>query len=526
MDFVEMPAGAERPDPSDARLPEQLADDLEAMGPAYVKLGQVLSSRSDLLPEPYLKALARLQDDVKGFPYEEVEEIVSRELGVKISKAFSRFDRDPLAAASLGQVHRAALRDGREVVVKVQRPGIREQIAEDFAVLKEIAAFSDKHTEAGRRYRFGMILEEFRLTILQELDYEREAQNLVTLGNDLAEYPSIVVPQPVSGYSTGVVLTMDYVRGAKLTTLGPVARLDIDGRALADQLFQAYLKQVLIGGVFHADPHPGNVLVTDEGRIALIDMGMVGRTTPAMQDQLVKLLVAMSSRDSERIVDIVIALSDVPDADQIDRGELRRRIAHIVLAHDQRPVNKIDVGRSLLDVSRAAAECGVFVPAELTLLAKTLLQLEEIAKALDPTFDADAAIKEHVSEIVARRMTAGSTGRTFMASLLEAKEFFSGLPSKLNKVMDTVSNHELEVRVKVVDSTVMLEGFQKIANRITTGIVLAALIIGASLLMRVETRFRLFGYPGLAMLCFLAAAAGGAYLVLSIFAQDRARLRR
>ena len=218
-DFANEAAGDDKT-PSPAKpgqpAPEELADDLEKMGPTFIKFGQLLSSRPDLLPEPYLKALARLQDKVKPFPYDQVEEIVSSELGVRISKAFSYFEEKHLAAASLGQVHRAALRDGRPVVVKVQRPDIRKQIAEDFEVLEEIAAFFDEHTDIGRRYRFGKILAEFKSSILQELDYQREASNLTTLANNLKEFPHIIVPLPVLDYSSRSVLTMDYVSGTKI----------------------------------------------------------------------------------------------------------------------------------------------------------------------------------------------------------------------------------------------------------------------------------------------------------------------
>jgi len=254
--------------------PEQLADDLEAMGPTYVKLGQVLAGRPDLLPKPYLKALARLQDKVKPFPYEDVEQIVMAELGVRISKAFSRFDVEPIAAASLGQVHFAMLRDDRPVVVKVQRPDIRRQIADDFEVLAEIAGFLDDHTDAGRRYRFGAVLAEFRATIRDELNYEREAQNLIAVGKNLQEFKLIQVPKPILDFSTRSVLTMEYIPGRKITALGPIAQLDIKGAPLAEELFRAYLKQVLVDGLFHADPHPGNVFITDDGRIALLDLGI------------------------------------------------------------------------------------------------------------------------------------------------------------------------------------------------------------------------------------------------------------
>lgn len=498
--------------------PEQLADDLEAMGPTFVKLGQVLSSRSDLLPAPYLTALARLQDHVRPFPYEQVEEIVSRELGTRISKAFSRFDRAPLAAASLGQVHLAALRDGRQVVVKVQRPDIRKQIAEDFEVLHEIAAWFDAHTDVGRRYRFSSILDEFRLSIQQELNYEREAQNLVVVGRNLREFPLILVPQPVADYSTGCVLTMDYVRGLKLTKVGPIVRLDVNGCELAEEVFRAYLKQVLVDGLFHADPHPGNVFLTDDGRIALLDLGMVGHVSPVMQENLLKLMLAISDQNSDAVSDLVVRMSET--AEEFNAPQFRRRIGQIIaLRHDQ-PLRQLNIGRALLDVSRNAAENGLFVPSELTLLAKTLLQLDEVGKILNPDFDPDASIRKNVSELMSRRMDKAASQGSLFSSLLEAKEFVTGLPSRLNRIMDAVSNHEIEVRVKAVDSTLILEGFQKIANRITTGLVLAALIIGASLLMRVDTTFKLGGYPGFAMLCFIAAASGGGWLIWTIFEQD------
>ena len=498
--------------------PDQLADDLEAMGPTYVKLGQVLSGRPDLLPEPYLKALARLQDKVQPFSFAEVEEIVTAELGVRISKAFSRFDEKPIAAASLGQVHSAALRDGRLVVVKVQRPNIAKQIAEDFEVLTEIAEFFDNHTELGKRHRFLNILEEFRVSIQQELNYEREAQNLITVGNNLKEFELIDVPQPVPDYSTRRVLTMDYVQGRKITALGPLARLDIKGEPLAEELFKAYLKQVLVDGLFHADPHPGNVFITDGGHIALLDLGMVGHTTPAMQDNLLKLLLALSEGNSDQVAEIVIRISQTTE--DFNSVEFRRRLAQLVAERQGLGLQNLNVGKTILEVTMNAADNGLFVPSELTLLGKTLLQLDEVGKILDPTFDPNASIRRNVSELMTRRMRKQATQGSALSALLEMKEFVGGLPSRINRVMDTVTDGELEVKVQVPDTKIMLEGFQKIANRITAGIVLAALIMGASTLTQTKTDFQMFGYPGLAMICFLCAAAGGFWLVISIFVQD------
>jgi ubiquinone biosynthesis protein len=504
---------------ADKVTPEQLVDDLEAMGPTYVKLGQVLSGRPDLLPEPYLNALARLQDKVKPFSYAEVEEIVMTELGARISKAFSRFDPKPIAAASLGQVHSAALRDGRPVVVKVQRPHIRKQIADDFEVLEQIARFLDEHTPLGRRYRFLNILEEFRITIQQELNYEREAQNLISLGENLKEFELIEVPQPVRDYSTRCVLTMDYVQGRKITSLSPLTRLEVKGAPLAEELFRAYLKQVLMDGLFHADPHPGNVFLTEDGHIALLDLGMVGRTTPGMQENLLKLLLAVSEGNSEKAADIVISVSETTE--DFKQAEFRRRIAQLIALRQDKGLQQLNVGKSLLELSKNAAENGLFAPSELTLLGKTLLQLDEVGKILDPTFDPNACIRRNVGELMSQRLLKDATPGNIVGSLLEMKAFMGGLPSRLNKIMDAITNGDLEVKVKAVDAKMVVEGFQKIANRITSGIVLAALIMGASLLMKVQTSFQIFGYPGLAMICFLAAAAGGFWLVMSIFLQDQ-----
>ena len=498
--------------------PESLANELEAMGPTYVKLGQVLAGRPDLLPESYQVALARLQDNVKPFPYADVEATVLAELGVRISKAFSRFDIEPVAAASLGQVHSAALRDGRAVVVKVQRPNIRSQIAEDFEVLEDIAVLLDEHTEMGRRHRFAAVLAEFKLTIQQELDYEREAHNLIALGANLAKFELIQVPQPIPSYYTRSLLTMEEVQGQKITTLGPLRLLDLKGAPLAEELFKAYLQQVLIDGLFHADPHPGNVFITNDGRVALIDLGMVGHTAPGMQENLIKILLAISEGNGEAAADIAVHMSEKQE--EFDAPEFRRRITQLVALRRDQGLAQLNVGRSLLEVSGIAQASGLIVPSELVLLGKTMLQLDEIGRILDPAFDTNASIRRNLTHLISERVRKDFTQGSVYGSLLEMKDFTTGLPKRLNRIMDLFANSEFEVRVKSADASVVLDGMQKIANRITMGVVLAGLIVGASLLMRVATRFQLFGYPGLAILCFLAAATGGFWLVISIFISD------
>ena len=278
-----LPYGPPAPVPPEAK---ELAADLEKLGPTFVKLGQLVSTRADFVPPAYMEALSRLQDHVEPFSFGEVEAIVSVEIGARLSKAFLEFESTPMAAASLGQVHRAKLRDGRPVAVKVQRPGVREHVSGDLEAMQEIAEVLDAHTEAGRRYEFGLMVEELRKSLLLELDYRQEAANLRRLGETLRDFTRILVPQAIDDYSTGRVLTMEYVAGRKVTKLNPLARTDLDGAGLAEELFRAYLHQILVDGFFHADPHPSNVFLTDDGRVALLDLGMVAHLGPSLQDRL------------------------------------------------------------------------------------------------------------------------------------------------------------------------------------------------------------------------------------------------
>lgn len=499
--------------------PAELAADLERLGPTFVKLGQLLSTRADLLPPAYLDALRRLQDKVEPFSYAEVEEIVQAELGVRISKAFSSFEREPVAAASLGQVHRAALRDGRAVAVKVQRPGIREQISEDLEAFREIAEVLAGRTEVGKRFDIENMLEEFRKTLLRELDYRQEAQNMVVLGAALEDFDRIVVPQPVDDYTTTRVLTMDFISGAKVTSLSPLTKIDIDGRGLAEELFRAYLKQILLDGFSHADPHPGNVFLTDDHRIALLDLGMVARLTPTLRDQLLKLVIAVSEGQGDQVAEQVEKISE--KLATFDEKELKRRVGELVGVFQHATMSDLQMGRIVMDISRLAGESGLRIPPELTMLGKTLLHLDEVGRTLDPTFDPNACIRKNSAELLAQRMRQSATPGNLFASLLEAREFIGKLPERAGKILDLVSTNSLRFRVDTIDEQELIAGLQKIANRIALGLVLAALIVGAALLTQVPTQFRIFGYPGLAMIFFLVAVAGGAALAASIVLSDR-----
>jgi ubiquinone biosynthesis protein len=305
-----------------------LARHLEELGPTFIKLGQLLSTRPDLLPAPYLDALSRLQDRVEPFPFEQVKETVESELGVRISRAFSEFDPEPTAAASLAQVHRAALRDGRPVAVKVQRPGLRRRVADDLEALESIAEFADAHSDQARRLQVRLLFDELKRSLLQELDFHSEARNLETIGTNLEDFERIVVPRAVVDFTTSRVITMDWINGRKITDVGPMARLELDGAGLAAELFRAYLKQILVDGVFHADPHPGNVLITDDDRIGLVDLGMVARLTPRTQENLLQLLMAIAEGRSDDAARIGLLIGT--RADGFEEDTYRRGVADLV----------------------------------------------------------------------------------------------------------------------------------------------------------------------------------------------------
>jgi predicted unusual protein kinase regulating ubiquinone biosynthesis (AarF/ABC1/UbiB family) len=360
--------------------------------------------------------------------------------------------------------------------------------------------------------------------LTQELDYRREAQNMVRLAGNLSGFARIVVPRPVDDFTTARVLTMEFVAGRKITSITPLMRQDIDGPRLATDLFRAYLHQIIIDGFFHADPHPGNVFLTDDGRIALLDLGMVSRLSPARQDQLLKLLLAVSEGNGDRAAALALEIGE--PRGEIDQAALRRQVQDVVTQYQDAPLEQLQVGRVMLEITRAASLHGIRLPSELTLLGKTLLNLDEVGRTLAPDFDVNGALRSEAANLMQRRMWQSASAGNIFSAALETKEFLEKLPGRVNKFLDAVTNNEVKLNIEVIDERLVIEGLQKIANRITLGLLLAALIIGAAMLMRVETSFRLFGYPGFAMVFFVAAAGGGIWLAFNILTSDKAPKRR
>ena len=509
----------------DAAHAEAFARDIEALGPTFIKLGQLLSTRADLLPPAYVEALERLQDDVEPFPYADVVRIVEEELGARLSKAFVEFDETPIAAASLGQVHRAVLRSGREVAVKVQRPNIRERVLQDLETLDDVTKLLEKFSNVTRSLDVPRVLEEFRRTVLRELDYKQEARNMVTLAHQLRNFRRIVVPLPIEDYTSTRVLTMDYIAGTKITKVSPLEWTEVDGGRLANDLFRAYLQQILVDGFFHADPHPGNVFLTPDRRLALIDLGMVGKLSTTVQEQLFRLMLAIADGRGDEAASVVIAIGD--KLDDFEEANIRRRVIELVSRYESTAAKDLNVGRVMLEMARSSNRFGLRMPPELPLLGKALLNLHEIGRVLDADFDVNGSLRKNATSLMRRRMLKTATPTHLLATALEVRDFAERLPGRVNRILDALAANDLRLKIEVIDHGSIIDGFQKVANRIALGLVLAALIVGAAMLMQVQTRFTILGYPGLAMLLFMAAVAGGVWMAWTILAGDvRQRIKR
>jgi predicted unusual protein kinase regulating ubiquinone biosynthesis (AarF/ABC1/UbiB family) len=353
---------------------------------------------------------------------------------------------------------------------------------------------------------------------VSELDYREEARNLVTLSQQLQDFPNIIVPTPVDDYTTPRVLTMDYTPGTKITSVSPVERTEVDGTALADELLRAYLQQILVDGTFHADPHPGNVLLTPDHRLALVDLGMVGRLSWNVQEHLFKLMMAIADGRGDEAAQVVIVLSE--PREDVDESGLRRAVAGLVGRYHGASMKDLNVGRVMLEMAHAGSEHGLKMSPELAILGKTLLNLDEIGRVLDPDLDVSASMRANAVHLMRRRIWKTATPSSIWGSALELREFAERLPSRVNRILDALARNDLRLKVEVIDHGSIIEGLQKVANRIALGLVLAALIVGAAMLMRVPTAFTILGYPGIAILLLLAAAGGASWMAWTILVSD------
>ncbi len=491
---------------------------LKEMGPTFVKFGQVLSTRPDIVPEPYIAKLEELQDKIEPFSFAEVERIVEEELGGRISKIFADFDSVPVAAASLGQVHNAVLRDGREVVVKVQRPGVRESVDEDMTMFAEIAAFLDRHSAVARRMNLVGSVRQARRSFINELDYHHEARSILTFRRNLADFPEIYVPEVLRDLTTSRVLTMELIRGKKVSRITPLEIIDHDYANLADALTKAYLKQICVDGVWHSDPHPGNVFVRED-QVVLLDFGMTSRIGGDMQDEVVKLLLGVSENRGEEVAEVCMRVGTMQDG--FKRDQFVRDVSEMVSVFRDADLKEANAGRIVFQVIGVANANNLQVPAELAMLAKTLLQLDGITRRLDPDFNAQEVIRDYTEKLISQKVRQKLHPRNYYTALLDVNALALELPRKVRSIVAKAEEGSFSVGVNLNQIDHLLKAATKVANRLTVGLIVAAIIVGSSLMMRVPSRFQILGYSGLAIIGFVAATGIGFYLVVTILLQDR-----
>ena len=502
--------------------PEELTEDLKKMGPTYVKLGQLLSTRPDLLPPPYLKALATLQDDVAEVEYEVIAEIFKEEIGERISKAFTSFDKEPLASASIGQVHAAVTLSGEAVAVKIQRPGIRKRFIEDLDTLMSLSEKAETYSETARNYGVHAVIEELRYVLLKELDYTLEAQNLTTLKENLKDFKNLFVPAPILDYCSSKVLTMQFVEGAKITKISPLKRLDTDFEPLVDDLVKGYLKQIIIDGFAHADPHPGNIYLTPDNKIALMDLGMVAKFSREMRDTILKLMIGLSNYDSLRVSTLLLSISEY-DEKNVDLPLFRKNIARKVQESENQKAKDLQAGRTLIEINQMAAKQGIHIPVELNILGKILLNMDQIVAYLKPDYDLNNAVNQYVHHLMQKQMKDNLKPGNLVELFLEMKELTENLPFRLNEFTKNLAENRIKVQVDAIDEERFTDAFQKVANRITAGVIVAALIVGAAMLMQAPSTWNIWGYPAFAFILFIIAAIIGLYLLYQILFKDETR---
>jgi predicted unusual protein kinase regulating ubiquinone biosynthesis (AarF/ABC1/UbiB family) len=534
---------------------------LVELGPAYIKLGQVLSTRPDLLPASYIEELEKLQDDVDPMPTREAVELIEQELGARLSKLFAAFEDEPLGTASLGQVHGAELRDGRPVVVKIQRPNIRNQLADDLAFFRELARFLSEHSAAGARIDMVGIVQQLERALADELDYRVEARNAAIFRRTLAEFPRILVPRVIEGYTTERILTTERIRGSKLDSVSPLARIEHDFGPVADELTRAYLKQITIDGHFHADPHPGNVFVVmadDKNpptpseakaadrrvvqrpaatplarieneaqrhaaiepadmdvRLALIDFGMTARLSATLREHIVRLLLDLADNRGDDAADTLIEVgTELPG---FDREGYVREIAALMARSYNLSMGELDTGKVLYELINISFQRGLRLPGELTLLAKALFNLGAVTSSIDPLYSPLPTIREFGNKIAADRAKRDLNPRRLYQLATEGSDLLARLPHRLDIITSRMASNEFTTRIDVPQLVLIIEALQKVANRIFSGLVLAGLLAASAMLIPYRRTLATWG--------FVLAGAIGIWMVLAILWSDRDKKR-
>ncbi|MFN8533745.1 MAG: AarF/UbiB family protein [Dehalococcoidia bacterium] len=483
--------------------PERLRLVIEEIGPTAVKLGQVLSTRPDFVPPELLQELIKLQDTVPPFPFPEVVQTLREEFGMDLESIYSEFDQTPVAAASLAQVHRARLRSGEEVAVKVQRPGIVRQIETDIDITLRVASILERRTDWARAYNLSETAEEFARTIREELDFTSEGRNIGLFARTFANQPGVEFPTVIWEFTTRRVLTMHWVGGAKITDIAALEGFGVDRRVLARRFAEVILEQVLMHGFFHADPHPGNVLVTPEGKIAFLDFGMVGYLDESLKEELVQLVLALVRRDLSAITRELLDIGVIHE--RIDFRRFRADLARLLRRYYNVPLRQIPIGEVIQDTLQVAYRYHLQLPSDLALLGRAMSTMEGVALTLDPEISIVSVAEPFGRRLMAQRFGLGQTWEQIQMAAVEYLSMARLVPKRIDEMLSIIEKGELRINTAPVlsDSD---SGFAALANRIVLALVVVAGIISSVILLSMEGR-EFMTYAGTALLMFTSVLA-------------------
>lgn len=493
-------------------MPQRVRLILEELGPTFIKIGQIMSTRPDLLPPEYIRELEKLQDRVPPFDFDAVKQQIEKELGQTLEELFVEFDPVPLAAASIGQVHRAVLPGGQRAVVKVRRPGIEKVIDIDLEILYDVARFLESRSSWAELYSFVDTVAEFDRTLHDELDYKIEGRNTDTFRKNFAGDDDVIIPVVYWEYSTGKVLTMEYVPGVKLNDLQEIKRLGLDRQALAGNVARAVFKQILIDGFFHGDPHPGNLAALPGEKIVFMDFGMVGFLNEGTKNRIGSLMIALVSKNADAVMKAVMNLGVVPRS--VDKKLLRRDIDLMQRKYYDVPLSQISLGKAFNDIMGVAFKYRIRVPAEFALLVKALITLEGVAGELDPELSIVKVAEPFGKRLLMERISLQTLTRSAVKSLQELGDILSLLPKQVSEVLDLAAGGDLEVKHRFPQVDEVLVRVNKMTNRLAFSIVITGLIVGSAFLVRGGSI--LSGQAPVAEVGFLVAGLLGFWFLVSI----------
>lgn len=504
--------------------PARVRRALEELGPTFIKLGQLLATRVDLFEPEWIAEFGKLQDSAPASPYDGIQQQFIEQLGAPPEQLFAAFDPEPLAAASIAQVHRARLADGSEVAVKVRRPGIRPVIEADLRWLTRLAELAESENPELLNFHPQEVVRQFEQSLQRELDFATECRNAERIAANFAGYtdqdaqpgagPVIVVPRVYWQWTGERVCVQEYMDGIAGRDLAALDTAGLDRRILARRGAHAVLKMIVEDGYFHADPHPGNVFYLPGNRIAFIDFGMVGRLTEQRRDQLIRLLLGLVRHEPERVADVM--LDWTRDGD-VDEASLLLEIQAFVDQYHGVPLKQLSLGAMLNDLVSILRDHHIALPSDLALLIKAFITLEGMGRELDPDFDMAGEAMPILEQALRARYTPSALFRRGWRSASEMIGLLADLPHDLSRLLRAARRGRLEIHIDVTHLKHVGNQLDRAANRLVIGIVVAALIIGSSIVMTVPGGPKLLGLPLFGLIGYLGAAAGGVWLLLSIW---------